>query len=142
VAPVAPPEVAPEASEPVVSAAVEPIRKPISNVRIVGIVSGAAGVAGIVAGTVCWLTAKNRHDEAMTNVNRNYDEAQKQQGEAHDFVTASNISFIAGGVLAALGVVLYFVGAPDGQTPTSSTHAHLIPVAGPGFAGVNAGGTW
>ena len=99
-------------------------------------------MAGIVAGAVCWGLAKSRHDDAMTNVNQDYDKAQSLQGEAHDFVTTGNVSFIAGGVLAALGVVLYFVGAPNGETATSSTHALLMPVASPGFAGVNAGGTW
>jgi hypothetical protein len=144
VVPVAPPAILPPPSAPiVVSAPVEPLMKQsISKLRIAGIVSGAAGVAGIVAGTVCWGLAKSRHDDAMTNVNQNYDKAQILQGEAHDFVTAGNVSFISGGVLAALGVVLYFVGAPDGQAATPDAHVHLIPVAGPGFAGVNAGGTW
>ncbi len=57
-------------------------------------------------------------------------------------MTAGNVSFIAGGVLAALGVVLYFVGAPDGQPATPDAHVHLMPAVGPGFAGLNAGGTW
>jgi hypothetical protein len=50
--------------------------------------------------------------------------------------------FIVGGALAVLGVVLYFVGAPDGQPATADTHAYLMPAVGPGFAGLNAGGTW
>jgi len=144
VVPVAPPVILPPPSAPIlVSAPVEPpIKQSISKLRIAGIVSGAAGVAGIVAGAVCWGLAKSRHDDAMNNANQDYDKAQSLQSEAHDFVTAGNISFIAGGVLAALGVVLYFVGAPDGETATSSKHAQLVPVAGPGFAGVNVGGTW
>ena len=144
VAPVAPPVVAPTASEPVVSAAVEPSSKPnsISNLRIAGIASSTAGVAGMVAGAVCWGLGKSRHDDAMNNVNQNYGKAQSLQSDAQDYVTAGNAVFIAGGALAALGAVMYFVGAPDAQPATSDTHAYLIPAVGPGFAGVNAGGTW
>jgi hypothetical protein len=144
VAPVAWPVIPPPASAPiVVSAPAEPpIKQSISKLRIAGIVSGAAGVAGIVAGAVCWGLAKSRHDDAMSNVNQDYDKAQSQQSQAKNLMTAGNVSFIAGGVLAALGVVLYFVGAPDGQTATPDTHVHLMPVAGTAFAGLNAGGTW
>jgi hypothetical protein len=143
VAPVALP--APEASAPVLSAAVEPSTKPksMSNLRIAGIASAAAGVAGIVVGAVCWSVAKSRHDDAVTNWNQYFDsKAQQLQGQAKDYATAGNTVFIVGGALAVLGVVLYFVGAPDGQPATADTHAYLMPAVGPGFAGLNAGGTW
>jgi hypothetical protein len=142
VAQVAPSVVAPELKTPVISAAVEPSTKPISNVRIAGIVSGATGVAGMVAGAVCWGLAKNRHDDAMNNVNQNYGKAQSLQSDAQNYVTAGNTVFIAGGALAVLGVVLYFVGAPDSQPATPDTHAYLMPAVGPGFAGLDVGGTW
>jgi len=144
VAPAAPPAVAPEVSAPVVSAAVEPSTKPksLSNLRIAGIASSTAGVAGMVAGAVCWGRGKSRHDDAMNNVNQNYGKAQSLQSDAQDYVTAGNAVFIAGGVLAALGTVLYFVGAPDGRAAAPDTHAYLMPAVGPGFAGLNAGGTW
>jgi len=144
VAPVAPPVVAPMVSEPVVSATVEPVtsKQRVSNLRIAGIASSTAGVAGMVAGAVCWGLGKSRHDDAMNNVNQNYGKAQSLQSDAQDYVTAGNAVFIAGGVLAALGTVLYFVGAPDSQPATPDTHAYLVPAVGPGFAGLNAGGTW
>ncbi len=145
VAPVAPPVVAPTVSEPVVSAAVEPNQKPksISNLRIAGIASSTAGVAGMVAGAVCWGLGKSRHDDAVTNWNQYFDsKAQQLQGQAQNYATAGNVAFVAGGVLVALGVVLYFVGAPDEQAAIPDTHAYLMPAVGPGFAGLNAGGTW
>ena len=57
VAPVALPVILPPPSAPiVVSAPVEPpMKQSISKLRVAGIVSGAAGVAGIVAGAACWL---------------------------------------------------------------------------------------
>jgi hypothetical protein len=144
VAPVALPAVAPAASAPVVSTAIEPITKPQSrgNMRIAGIASGTAGVAGMVAGAVCWALAKSRHDDAVGYVNQNTGRAHQLQGDAQDYATAGNTVFIVGGALAALGVVLYFVGAPDGPTAAPDTHVHLMPTLGPGFAGLNAGGTW
>jgi hypothetical protein len=115
----------------------------MSNLRIAGIASSAAGVAGMVAGAVCWSVAKSRQDDAVTNWNQYFDsKAQQLQGQAKDYATAGNVAFVAGGVLAALGVVLYFVGAPDGQPATADTHAYLMPAVGPGFAGLNAGGIW
>jgi hypothetical protein len=114
----------------------------MSRTRIAGIVSGAAGVAGIAAGTACALVARSRHNSAVSNVNQDYDKAQSQQSQAHDLAIGANVGFIAGGVLAVLGVVLYFIGAPDSQPATPDTHMHLMPALAPGFAGINAGGTW
>ena len=144
VAPVAPPAVAPAASAAVVSIGLEPITKPrfVSNIQIAGIASGTAGVAGMVAGAVCWALAKSRHDDAVGYVNQNTGRAQQLQGDAQDYATAGNTVFIVGGALAALGVVLYFVGDSDRQAATPDTHAYLMPTLGPGFAGLNAGGTW
>jgi len=55
---------------------------------------------------------------------QNYGKAQSLQSDAQDYVTAGNAVFIAGGVLAALGTVLYFVGAPDGRAAAPDTHAY------------------
>jgi len=147
-APIAPPVVAPVASPPIVSAAVEPVTKeqPINKLRIAGIVTGAVGVAGMAAGVACWATAKSRHNSAVNSFNQNPNDesrANQLQSQAQDYMTAANVSFIAGGALTALGVVmsLYTVIVPDGQ-PAPDAHVHLMPAVGPGFAGLNAGGTW
>ncbi|MGO9291949.1 MAG: PEGA domain-containing protein [Polyangia bacterium] len=145
VAPTAPPAMTPAASAPVViSTPVEPPQKQqsVSNMRIAGIASSTAGVAGMVAGSVCWALAKSRHDDAVGYASQNYARAQQLQGDAQDYATAGNTVFIVGGALAALGVVLYFVGVPSGQAVTPDTHVHLMPALGPSFAGLNAGGTW
>jgi hypothetical protein len=145
VVPVSAPVVLPAVSAPVVvSAPVEPParQQSMSRMRIAGIVSGAAGVAGLAAGTACALVARSRHNSAENTVNQYYDKAQSLQSEAHDFAIGANVGFIAGGTLAALGVVLYFIGAPDGQAATPDAHVHLMPALAPGFAGLNAGGTW
>jgi hypothetical protein len=143
--PVSPPVALPAVSAPVgVSAPVEPPERQqsMSRMRIAGIVSGAAGVAGIAAGTACALVARSRHNSAENTVNQYYDKAQSLQSEAHDFAIGADVGFIVGGTLAALGVVLYFIGAPDSQPATPDAHVHLMPALAPGFAGLNAGGTW
>jgi hypothetical protein len=137
--PVASPLVTPAPRAPLASAAVEPSTKPMSNVRLVGILVGVAGVAGMGAGGVCWWFTKSRNDESNANRSTNPDRAATLRGEAQDYATAGNTLFIAGGALTVLGVVLYFVGAPDS---TPNTHAYLMPALAPGFAGLNAGGTW
>jgi hypothetical protein len=145
---VAPPVAAPVASPLVVSTAVEPATKeqPVNKLRIAGIVTGAVGVAGIAAGVACWVTAKGRHNSAVNSFNQNPNDdsrANQLQSQAQNYMTAANVSLIAGGALTALGVVmsLYTVIVPDGKVATD-THVHLMPAVGPGFAGLNAGGTW
>ncbi|MGB8297864.1 MAG: PEGA domain-containing protein [Polyangia bacterium] len=122
--------------------AAEPIAKPMSNVRLLGILTGVVGVAGIAAGGGCWWVGMTRNDESKDNWSTNPDKAQSLRGEAQDFLTAGNTLFYAGGALVVLGVVLYFVGASDDHPATSSTHAHLMPTLGRGFAGLTAGGIW
>jgi hypothetical protein len=118
----------------------------ITGLQVTGLVTGAAGLAGILTGTVCWLVARGRHDDAVTIWNQgaggNDPKAQTLQGEAQDYATAANLTLIAGGALTALGVVLYFVGAPDVRTSAPGARASLLPAFGPGFAGINAKGTW
>ena len=118
--------------------------RPMTGTQVTGLVAGAAGIAGLVTGTACWFVAQGRHNDAVTTWNQRTNDAKATslQGQAQDYATAATVSLIAGGALAALGVVLYFVGAPDGQKGTPGMRAHVAPAVGPGFAGVNAGGTW
>jgi hypothetical protein len=140
--PTASPAVAPARIAAASSAAVEPSTRPMSNVRLLGILTGVAGVAGIAAGGACWWVGMSRNDESKDNWNTNPDKANSLRGEAQDYITAGNTLFAVGGGLVVLGVVLYLVGSPDGQPATPNTHAYLVPALAPGFAGLNAVGTW
>jgi hypothetical protein len=64
------------------------------------------------------------------------------QGQAKNYVTAANISYVTGGTLAALGVALYIVGTPKTGVVASDTHAQVVPFVGRDLAGLTAGGTW
>jgi hypothetical protein len=116
----------------------------ITRLQLIGLASGAAGLVGLATGTVCWWVAKGRHDDAVSYWNKGTNDAKAQslQGQAQNYATAVTISIITGGTLVGLGAVLYFVGAPGAQTSTQGAHAHLTPAVGPGFAVLNAGGTW
>jgi hypothetical protein len=133
--------VAPAQPPPWPRAAVEPSTRPMSNVRLLGILTGVAGVAGIAAGGACWWVGMSRNDESKDNWSTNPDKANSLRGEAQDYLNAGNTLFAVGGGLVVLGVVLYLVGAPDGPA-TPNTHAYLMPALGPGFAGLSAGGAW
>jgi hypothetical protein len=143
--PVAPPAFVAPAAPAVVAtpaAAAPPAKPPMSKLRIAGIVSGAVGVAGLAAGAAFGLAAKSRHDDAMDVYRDDYPKAQSLQSEAKDFVTAANVSFIAGGALVALGVAAIIFGTPDRTAAGPGVQAYLLPSVGPGSAGLAAGGTW
>ncbi len=152
--PVAAPPVAPMSAAPVASAAyvappaaelgamTTPASQPMSKLRIAGIVMGAAGVAGIAAGTTFWLVAESRHTDAMNVYQSNYPKAQSLQSEAQSYATGASISLIAGGALVAGGVGSFILGAPDKTAPSPGLHAYLLPSLAPGIAGLSAGGTW
>jgi hypothetical protein len=112
--------------------------------RATAFVAGAAGIVGLVTGTLCWSVAKSRHSDAVSYWNQGTNDAKAQslQGQAKNYETAANISLIGGGALVALGGVLYFIGRPGPQPDLPGTHAHVMPAVGPGFAGINAGRTW
>ena len=116
----------------------------MTGMQVNGLVTAAAGITGIVTVTACWLVARSRHDDAVTYWNQGLNDAKATslQSQAKDHVTAANVSIIADGALRALGVVLYFIGAPDSQPATPDAHVHLMPALAPGFAGLNAGRTW
>ncbi len=119
-----------------------PAKPPMSKLRIAGIVTGAVGVAALGAGAGFWLAAQSRHDDAMKVYQQNYPKAQGLQSDAQSFVTAANISLVAGGALVALGVTSFVLGAPARPSTASGMKAYLLPSVGAGGAGLSAGGIW
>jgi hypothetical protein len=83
--------------------------------RIAGIALAGAGVAGLVVGGVLGLVAKSTYDGALTHCpgGPNGPEGCGTAGHdasetAHGQALGSTVAFIAGGVLAAGGVTLFF----------------------------------
>ncbi len=90
-----------------------------STQRVLGIVTGGVGVAGLAVGTIfgvlassAWKTAQN---ECPTHTGCP-SQAINDRSSALTDATVSTVGFIAGGVLAATGVVL-FLTAPKSGAP-------------------------
>jgi hypothetical protein len=107
-----------------------------SALRTVGIVTAAVGAAGLVVGGVFGglaLATKGAHCNGGVC----------DPGSTSTAYTQGNVStagFVAGGVLAAAGLTMFFM-APASR-PESARGIALAPVLGPGGGGVQLGGAW
>lgn len=111
-----------------------------STQRVVGLVVGGVGVAGLAIGTVFGLSAKSTHDDAKTHCRT--EALCDAQGlaltdDARASGNVSTVAFVAGGALVVGGVVL-FVTAPSGSR--SATGRHMASRVGLGSIALE--GTW
>ena len=118
--------------------------------RVVGIVLGAAGVAGLGLGAVFgglaasdWSSAKaacyGKPVSCTTDANS---PGHEGEASATNKATIATVGLIAGGVIAAGGVVV-FLTAPkgsSGETPASARRIDVVPSAGPGGTGLSIRG--
>jgi hypothetical protein len=103
-------------SEPDTSAAHEGTG---STQRTIGLVTGGVGIAGLAVGTVFGVLASSSWKSAENDCPAKAgcpSNAVNERSTALTDATLSTVGFIAGGVLAATGVVLFFT-APKGTTP-------------------------
>lgn len=105
--------------------------------RTVGVVFGAAGLAGIGVGTVFGFISKSTYDDARRHCPRGPDfcDAEGVSGgrTAHGQAAASTIAFIAGGALTTAGLVLWL---------TAPHSVAIAPTAGKNQAGMELVGAW
>lgn len=111
---------------------------PSSSQGTIGLALGAAGVVGLGADVFFGLKAKSTYDEALTHCRTTA--ACDPQGvsggsDAHGQATVSTIAFVAGGALAATGVVLYL-------TRPRSNAVQVAPAVGVNAAGVSLRGAF
>jgi len=114
-----------------------------SSVKTIGIVTGVVGIAGLATGSVFGLMAKSKNDEALQPANCPTSTLCTQHGldlthDAKTDATISTITFIAGGVLTAAGVVLVLT------APSSSprTGLRVTPLIAPSVAGLGVDAAW
>ncbi len=86
----------------------------ISPLRLAGVVTGAIGLVGVglgaafgIAGYGAWGSVQSECLQASTC---DLVRAQADRSRALDFATASDIAFVAGGVLLAAGVTMFLLG--------------------------------
>ncbi len=117
----------------------------MSGTRIAGIALAGVGVAGVVVGSVYGVLTGVEWNQQKSDCASASNCPHRQQAlQDHQSLTSdsivSTIAFVAGGVLIAGGVVLYFVGAPS--SPHTEQSVLLAPAVGPGAAGLDLRGTF
>jgi len=100
-----------------------------SALSTTGIVVAVVGAVGIAVGAYYGLRAISYKNQANCSSKCEGDAYDKQQ-EAHDSGTISTVAFVAGGVLAATGVTLYLVGAPDETAASSPPSGYGVLLSG------------
>lgn len=130
-------------SQPPAAAALPPVpegaeQQPGRARRIAGIAVFSTGLASATVGAVYGIRALSRGNKARDECGGELAQcmgdvavAERLVEDGRSFARISNIALIAGGVVAATGIVLY-VTAPNGVT--------AAPVAGPGAVGFGVSG--
>jgi hypothetical protein len=115
----------------------------LSGIQVAGIVTGAAGLAGIGLGIAFGVKAQS--DAAVADRFCDGNACTTQRGvdashDASDAATVSTIAFIAGGALTLLGVtgVLVGIGSQEREVAALS----IAPYAGAGNLGAEVAARW
>jgi hypothetical protein len=131
------------AAQPAPAPPPEPKSSPGTAQRVLGWTSIGLGAVGLGVGTVFALQRKSKLDDRSAICPSfdtcTADDVSQNQSLTDDAKTASTLAtvgFVAGGVLAATGLILVIT-APSGQSKESVA---LAPVVGPGFQGVSLAG--
>jgi hypothetical protein len=111
-----------------------------SRQRTWALVTGGAGLAGLVLGGVFGIASKLEYDSARSGCHGGASNAcpgpSVAEGHtAYTEATVADVGFIGGGALLAAGVVVYLT-APKARTVT------VGPGIEPGAAGLRLSGTW
>jgi hypothetical protein len=114
-----------------------------STQKTVALIVGGVGVVGIGVGSAFGLIAKSKNDQALQNCRTSTLCSQTGldlTSDAKSAATVSTISFIAGGVALAGGIVLWLT-APS-SSPSSATGLRFVPLVGSSLGGGAVSGTW
>ena len=118
----------------------------MSSLRRMGLVTGGVGVVGLGVGSVfglmtgsAWNAQKN--DCASSQSCSNHGSAVSDHSTLTTDSTISTVGFVAGGVLLAAGVTMYFLGGSSGEQP-SATGLVVAPGLAPGGGGVSVRGAF
>jgi hypothetical protein len=113
----------------------------MTGVQLAGLITGAAGVAGLGVGIGFGIAAWSSSDVVHEMCDGNSCSTQEGVDAAHDasrYASVSTVAFIAGGALTVLGVTLLIAGAPA----DTERSVNLIPALGRGSLGAVARGTF
>jgi hypothetical protein len=110
--------------------------------RLIGLLAGGAGLAGIAVGSVFGLLTssaiKTQKNDCSSATNcPNYPDAASAHNTWTTDGAVSTAAFIAGGALLVGGAVLFFTARhPAEQAPPATTGLVVVPSVGPGGGGM------
>jgi hypothetical protein len=111
--------------------------------RTAAVIVSGVGVASIIVGSVFGLTAISKNHDSNSNGHCDATGCDPTgtslRNTALGDATASTVTFIVGGALAAAGITL-FLTAPKSKAP--ATGLEVQPAVGPQFAGLTLGQRW
>jgi hypothetical protein len=111
-----------------------------SGRRTLGLVVGGTGVAGLAVGSIFGIVAISKNNSAGCDANSFCTNPQSRT-DAQGAATISTVGFIAGGVLAAGGVVM-IVAAPKHKGAATVGQWEAAPMVGGGTGGMMLRGSW
>lgn len=113
--------------------------------RVAAYVLGGVGVAGMVAGAVLGASAKSQWNEAQSHECRTSTLCSQRGVDlvngAKAAATGANVGWIAGGALAAAGVVLLLTALPQGPKKTTGQLV-VAPILEPRRGGLSVQGSF
>jgi len=133
----------PTASAPPTGAVAAP--SGMSGGRTAGLVIGVAGLVGVGVGAAFGGVAMSNFSQVKSlcpNVGCGDQTAVDLSKQTGTLADASTVAFVAGGVLAAGGLVLFLVSGPGASPASPPKAAWISPLAGNGVAGLRAGSEW
>lgn len=117
--------------------------------RMVGLGVGAAGLLGIVVGSIYGVKTGNTNAEALRHCRAGSNQCDAQGvslGEdAFGSATVSTAAFVIGGAAAAGGAIMFLTApsyAPQSKQAIARRRLEARPVVGWGFGGVTVKGEW
>jgi hypothetical protein len=136
-APQAPAESAPPSTPP---AGGEVSAHGMGTQKILGLVAGGAGVAGLAVGSIFGVmtlseASQQGTDCASATSCARYSQAASDHSTGVTDRTISTVGFVAGGALLVGGAVLFFT-APHASEPSAAARMLLVPGVGPGGGGM------
>lgn len=135
----APPTPPPPVTEPPPA---DPETSPGKTQRIIGVVTGGAGLVMLGVGGIVVLGAKSDYDDATKTCGTSC--PREQTTAANDARSSANVGGIVfgiGAVALVTGVVLFFT-APSAKPSSSAAAFRIVPTAGPSGGGVAMGGAF
>jgi len=133
--PAAPVPVGPVGASDVVTPAASSSGSPLPTI---GLVTAGIGGVGLIVGTIFGLSAGSKKSDAGCDPNSVCPD-ETSAGVLRDAQSAGNMStafFIAGGVLVAGGLSMFFLAPKHGGSTANAPQARLRPAVGPGVAGL------